>query len=68
MTQTVRSSWTKCNCEGLDAWASEAELIALLAPRSSERHGVTSAFWRGVRFAFLLVAPFYLLGICIWLR
>jgi hypothetical protein len=68
MTQTAQSSWTKRNCEASDAWVSEPELIALLAPRSYERPGVTSGFWQGVRFAFLFVAPVYLLGIWLWLR
>lgn len=68
MTQTVQSAWTKRNCEeGFDAWASP-ELIALLAARSYERPGVTSGFWQGVRLALLVVAPVYLLGICLWLR
>jgi hypothetical protein len=67
MSKTAQSSW-KCNCEGLDAWASEPELIALLAPRSYERPGVTSGFWQGVRFALLVIAPVYLLGMYIWLK
>jgi len=68
MTQTVVGRRTERNCEAFDAWASEPELIALLAPRSYEKPGVTSGFWQGVRFALLVIAPFYLLGIWLWLR
>ena len=68
MTQTVEGRRTERDREAFDAWASEPELIALLAPRSYEKPCVTSGFWRGVRFAFLLVAPVYLLGIWLWLR
>jgi len=65
MTQTAH---TKRNFEGLDTWASEPELIALLAPRRYERPGVTGGFWQGVRFAFLVIAPIYLVVIYILLR
>lgn len=68
MTQTVHSYWTQRDSEGLDVWAFEPELRALLAPRSYERPGVTSGLWRGVRFAFVVIAPFYLLGMYLWLR
>lgn len=65
MTQTAV---TKCKREDVGAWASEPRLIALLAPRSYEKPRVASGLWRGMRFAFLVIAPFYLLGIYVWLR
>jgi hypothetical protein len=67
MRQTAQSSW-RCSCGAFDACASDPQLIALLAPRSYEKPGVASGFWQGVRFAFLFVAPVYLLGIWLWLR
>jgi len=67
MTQAAQNSWTNRR-EGFDAWVSEPELMALLAPRSYERPAVSSGFWHGVRFAFLVIAPFCLLGIYICLR
>jgi hypothetical protein len=67
MTQTAQGSRRR-NCEGLDAWAYEPELIALLALRSYERPRVTSGFWQGVRLAFLVIAPLYLFRIWLWLR
>jgi hypothetical protein len=51
-----------------DRWTSDPALIALLTLRHHERPGGTSGFWRGVRFAFLGVAPFYVLVIYMWLR
>jgi len=68
MTQAAQRCWTERNRQAFDAWASEPELITLLAPRSYERPGVTSGFWQGVRFALLVSAPFYLFGIWLWLR
>ena len=67
MTRTAQSSW-RGNCGAIDPWASEPELIALLGPRNYEQPAVASGFWQGVRFAFLVVAPVYLLGIWLWLR
>ncbi len=63
-TQNYRNAYGRRS----DRWASDPALIALLALRHHERPGGTSGFWRGVRFAFLGVAPFYLLVIYMWLR
>ena len=64
----MKSSWNKRNCEPSDPWAFDPERIALLVPRNCERPGVTNRFWRGVGFTLLVVAPFYLLGIYLWLK
>jgi len=68
MMETAQSSRTRRNRAAYGGWTSEPELIALLARRSYERPGVTSGLWQGVKFGFLFIAPFYLLGIWLWLR
>jgi len=70
MMKSEQSCQSRSRCALQDLWASEPQLIALLARRSHEGHGVTSGFWRGIRLGFFVIAPgyFLLLGICWWLR
>ena len=67
MTQATQSHRNTYGSRS-DRWTSDPALNALLALRHHERPGVTSGFWRGVRFALLGVAPFYLVAIYLWLR
>lgn len=63
----MQSSWNN-NRGASDICISDPAPIPLAAVRRHEQPGVTSGCLRGLRFALLIITPFYLLGIYLWLR